>query len=149
MVAVTARMAAGLQVEAQASLDSRKHDNERQTNRKFGQGRTPIAREVRAACVVALQEDDAALSKAGIHTALGRTMARLAHAQESAGSSGGQDGVQHVAARSQRSAEQNASTAGPPESARMCRPEVFMAHLRKAWICRAMRLACLHRTQPW
>ena len=28
MVAVTARMAAGLQVEAQASLDSRKHDNE-------------------------------------------------------------------------------------------------------------------------
>ena len=71
MVAVTARMAAGLQVEAQASLDSRKHDNERQTDRKPGQGRTPIAREVRAACVVALQEDDAALSKAGIHTALG------------------------------------------------------------------------------
>ena len=71
MVVVTARMAAGLQVEAQASLDSRKHDNERQTDRKPGQGRTPIAREVRAACVVALQEDDAALSKAGIHTALG------------------------------------------------------------------------------
>ena len=71
MVAVTARMAAGRQVEAQASLDSRKHDNERQTDRKPGQGRTPIAREVRAACVVALQEDDAALSKAGIHTALG------------------------------------------------------------------------------
>ena len=69
MVAVTARIAAGLQVEAQASLDSRKHDNERQTDRKPGQGRTPIAREVRAACVVALQEDDAALSKAGIHTA--------------------------------------------------------------------------------
>ena len=71
MVAVTARMAAGLQVQAQASLDSRKHDNERQTDRKPGQGRTPIAREVRAACVVALQEDDAALSKAGIRTALG------------------------------------------------------------------------------
>ena len=34
-------------------------------------------------------------------------MARLALAQESAGSSGGQDGVQHVAARSQRSAGQN------------------------------------------
>ena len=46
-------------------------------------------------------------------------MARLAHAHESAGSSGGQDGVQHVAARSQRSAGQDASTAGPPESARM------------------------------
>ena len=67
MVAVTA----GLEVEAQASLDSRKHDNEKQTDRKPGQGSTPIAREVRAACVVALQEGDAALSKAGIRTALG------------------------------------------------------------------------------
>ena len=77
MVAVMARMAAGLQVEAQASLDSRKHDNERQTDRKPGQGRTPIAREVRAACVVALQEDDAALSKAGIHTAQTRRQCAL------------------------------------------------------------------------
>ena len=39
MVAVTARTAAGLQVEAQASLDSRKH--ERRTDGKPGQGRTP------------------------------------------------------------------------------------------------------------
>ena len=41
MVAVTARTAAGLQVEAQASLDSRKH--ERRTDGKPGQGRTIAA----------------------------------------------------------------------------------------------------------
>ena len=49
MVAVTARTAAGLQVEAQASLDTRKH--ERRTDGKPKVGR--LAREGRAACVVA------------------------------------------------------------------------------------------------
>ena len=52
MVAVTARM----QVEAQASLDARKH--ERRTDGKPGQGR--------AACVVALQEDDAVLEQSSV-----------------------------------------------------------------------------------
>ena len=63
MVAVTARMAAG--------PAGRGPSQPGQSQTKPGQGRTPIARQVRAACVVALQEDDAALSKAGIQTALG------------------------------------------------------------------------------
>ena len=54
MVAVTARTAAGLQVEAQASLDTRKH--ERRTD--GSQGRTPS--------VVALQEDDAVLEQSSV-----------------------------------------------------------------------------------
>ena len=58
MVAVTARTAAGLQVEAQASLDSRKH--ERRTDGK------PAKVGRRAACVVALQEDDAVLEQGSV-----------------------------------------------------------------------------------
>ena len=60
-------------------------------------------------------------------------------AQESAGSSSGHQKAAICWAR-------RASTAGPPESerwARRCRPEVLSAHLRKAWICKAMRLAGL------
>ena len=54
-----------------------------------------------------------------------------------------QDGVQHVAARRQRSAGQDVQARQGLQRARARRrrPEVLSAHLRKAWICRAMRLA--------
>ena len=63
MVAVTARTAAGLQVEAQASLDTREHERRTDGARpKVGR----LAREGRAACVVALQEDDAVLEQSSV-----------------------------------------------------------------------------------
>ena len=58
MVAVTARTAAGLQVEAQASLDIANMRSPAKVGR--------LAREGRAACVVALQEDDAVLEQGSV-----------------------------------------------------------------------------------
>ena len=65
-------------------------------------------------------------------------------AQKSAGSSsGGQDGVQHVAASDLLGKTCKHGRASRERWAPRCRPEVLSAHLRKAWICRAMRLAGL------
>ena len=153
MVAVTARTAAGLQVEAQASLDSRKH--ERWTDGKPGQARTPAAIQVASARTLEPELGSCQARRQG-----GCPCRTASGACKTCGKKEGRNGRRRVRgaaaeARMVRNTWQLEGSdllgktcrhgrASTERWARTCRPEVLSARLGNA----PGRLACLHRTQP-